>query len=474
MYVNQAVPTTFGRALQNRAAALSLSLSGGGVLTLTGTNTYTGATSISAGTLNLGNSSAVQNSTVTLNPSTALTFSSGIGTFTVGGLASSSTTASIVLTDASGNPVALQAGNNNASTSLGASITGSGSLVKIGAGTLSIDQNLPSNDSGTNTYSGGTYIKAGTLMFGTFNNNGITGLLGTGAIYLGDTGGTANATLQSNYGSYYLSNNIVVQSGNTGTATIKNYGGGLTIYGSITLGSSGDTGQGITFDSVDGGGNVNVSGVIKDPAGLQSETAGTVTINHYTYFSNANTYSGATVINANGTLNVNAANAVPSGSAVTDNGAFNLNGNADMIGSLAGSGAVTLGGGTLSVGNDNTSTCFYGAISGGGNLTKVGAGTLVLSGDNTYSGGTNVEAGTLIVNNSGAIPDGSSLTVGAGGAFIFDPTVSGSPAVGLSRDSSVPSSASVVAAVPEPGTIALFLAALWSAAIYRRFSRRQR
>ena len=66
-------------------------------------------------------------------------------------------------------------------------------------------------------------------------------------------------------------------------------------------------------------------------------------------------------------------------------------------------------------------------VSGSGalSLTGDGTGTLVLSGTaNTYSGGTYVDAGTLIANNSGAVPNGSSLTVGAGSVFIFDPMAS--------------------------------------------------
>ena len=76
-------------------------------------------------------------------------------------------------------------------------------------------------------------------------------------------------------------------------------------------------------------------------------------------------------------------------------------------------------------------------------------GELILSGSNNrYGGGTVVEQGTLIVNNSGALLDGSSLTVGAGGTFIFDPTMGGT-----SMDAS-PSLLPEV--VPEPGTLALF------------------
>jgi autotransporter-associated beta strand protein len=89
----------------------------------------------------------------------------------------------------------------------------------------------------------------------------------------------------------------------------------------------------------------------------------------------------------------------------------------------------------------------------------VNSGTLILSGSDSYTGGTTVNAGTLILASNTALPDGTSLTVGAGGAFIFDPSLAGAPVA-----------ASTISAVPEPGTLLLLVAALWSAVIYHRFS----
>jgi autotransporter-associated beta strand protein len=130
---------------------------------------------------------------------------------------------------------------------------------------------------------------------------------------------------------------------------------------------------------------------------------------------------------------------------------------------------LTLSSSTSIAPADGAELTLGGNVGGSGALElaasgPLGTGMLILSGtDNTYSGGTYVNTGTLIVNNSGAIQDGTSLTVGAGGTFIFDPTMSGT-----SMDAS-PSLRPEV--VPEPGTIGLLLAALWSAAIYCRFGR---
>jgi autotransporter-associated beta strand protein len=88
--------------------------------------------------------------------------------------------------------------------------------------------------------------------------------------------------------------------------------------------------------------------------------------------------------------------------------------------------------------------------SGGGGLIITGSGTVNLSGTNTYTGGTTVSAGTLIVNAAGALPDGTSLTVGAGGTFIFDPSQSASSAT-----TAAPVTTNVVSSIPTSSATAV-------------------
>jgi autotransporter-associated beta strand protein len=107
-----------------------------------------------------------------------------------------------------------------------------------------------------------------------------------------------------------------------------------------------------------------------------------------------------------------------------------------------------------------------------GNIGEVGgahralrladAGTLILSGtDNTFLGGVTVTEGTLILTNSGALADGSSLTVGD--ATLFAPVIPDLAASGITSSS-----------VPEPSTLALFTAAVCGAAVYHRLRSRRK
>src|SRR5262249_22951580 len=87
-----------------------------------------------------------------------------------------------------------------------------------------------------------------------------------------------------------------------------------------------------------------------------------------------------------------------------------------IIGSLAGAGNVTLGSGSLNTGGNNTGTTFSGSISGTGGIVKNGTGTFVVSGTNTYSGATNINAGTLQLGPvaSGALASASAVSIASG------------------------------------------------------------
>lgn len=130
----------------------------------------------------------------------------------------------------------------------------------------------------------------------------------------------------------------------------------------------------------------------------------------------ASTYTGATTVSGTARVRFDVNGAVPTGSALTVNGSALFQA-ASTIGSLAGGGNVFMNGSNaLTVGGDNTSTTFSGVYQNSGGaaaLTKTGGGTLTLSGANTYTGATTVNAGMLAVNGSIASP----VTVNSGGTL---------------------------------------------------------
>ena len=86
----------------------------------------------------------------------------------------------------------------------------------------------------------------------------------------------------------------------------------------------------------------------------------------------------------------------------------------------------------LTTGGNNANTTYSGTLSGSGGLTKVGAGVLILAGSNLYSGGTEVENGTLVAANgaNGSATGSGNVTV-SGGTLASDPTNGGSISGGV-------------------------------------------
>jgi autotransporter-associated beta strand protein len=151
---------------------ISLSKYGFGTLVLGGSNTYTGTTEIQRGMLQLSDANALQGSGLKLDFSGQLAFSPSIGVFNIGQLTDFN---DIRMSDASGAPVTLQVGGNNTNGFCSGILSGSGSLVKNGTGSLIL--------SNVNTYDGGTVVNNGTLTLTS------TGMLGSGALAVNGNGG---------------------------------------------------------------------------------------------------------------------------------------------------------------------------------------------------------------------------------------------------------------------------------------------
>jgi autotransporter-associated beta strand protein len=157
--------------------------------------------------------------------------------------------------------------------------------------------------------------------------------------------------------------------------------------------------------------------------------------------------SGTLNILTNTTLNAGVVDMVDNATSVDVTGTYNLNFN-DTINGLSGTGTVstsTVGAKTLTVGSSNSSSSFSGVIedgSGSINLIKAGSGTLTLSGTNTYTGSTTINAGTIDVsgqlnsgNYAGAIANSGTFTFSSDSNQILSGDISGTGALTKSGSS---------------------------------------
>jgi autotransporter-associated beta strand protein len=413
---------------------------GAGNLTLSGVNTYTGTTTITAGTLTLQGGSAIADaSNLTIGASGQLTL---LNSETIGGLNGSGNV------NLNGNTLTSGAFNDTFHLFSGV-ISGTGGFVKAGSD--------PQYLSGDNTYTGLTQVQSGSLLLGFGGTTGsiagnaqINGgaalffnrsnayayagnISGAGAISHAGTGTTTLSGINTYTGDTVIGNGVLAASGGTAigdtSAVNVSTSGRFDLLSSETIGSLAGNGNTVLNGNTltTGGNNASTtySGVMSGAGGLTKLGTGTFTL------SGANAYTGATAINA-GTLTVANASALGVNSAVTVANAATLALNSNLtIGSLAGTGDTTLGVNTLTTGGNNASTTYAGVMSGAGGLTKTGVGTFFLTGENTYAGGTQVNSGSLILSNGGDV-QGNVNVSGAGvfgfqksSAYTFGGTVSG-------------------------------------------------
>ena len=440
---------SYSGLIKDGTGVQTLAKSGTGTQTLSGTNTYTGATSITGGTLKLGSTGALSTSAVTVNGGT-LDFNgnsisntlsvSGSGSGSSGALVNSNTSTAAVLSSEITNGANLTVGGAGDMTlqrvrSGGSVIT----LTKIGTGALTLGNasttthmnllavdvesastvnfntasgtNYLIGDRGVKVAAGGTvnYTGTGTNMVGdnqevivsngTFNMNGISDTVGR--ITIGD--GTNTGTISG------------------GSSSI------LTVGGSYQAFAAGGSTLSGGIEAMSGSVNVNLAGA----AGLTKTTSGTVTL------SQANTYTGTTTITA-GTLAMGVNNAF---------GATNF----------------ALNSGTLAVGTFSNSTVGTLSLTAVSSTITVGSGGVFAFAN---SSGIDWLSNTLSI--TGTFVDGTSIRFGTDGTGLTSTqlgliTINGAAA---SIDSSGFLTAS---AIPEPATYAVLagLAGL-GLAVYRR------
>ncbi len=396
----------------------SLVKTGTGELTLSGDNTYSGGTTITGGTLTADHADSlgsgdIDNSGVlkvgegdlenTLSGSGSLV-KTGTGELTLSGDNSYSGGTTIIGgtltadhadslgTGAVANSGVLQVGEGELENTL----SGSGSLVKTGTGELTL--------SGDNSYSGATTITDGTLIAANVNALGSGNIDNSGTLMLDANGTFELANITTHTGA-----TTALAAGSTLDAGQFTQEDGSTL--SIDLGAATDDAV-ITADSVTLGGTLNVTGIgsVTDSwtpeaytytlidsdsaitsdfddltiAGMNREDVDFLTIDgkvdeadntHYDLTASLSWYADRdnATTDAHGTFTLSA-----------PDGSFNV--------------AATL--------TDVDDTLDPGSRWDGKSLTKEGAGTLILSGDNDYSGGTTINEGTLVAASTTALGTG--------------------------------------------------------------------
>ncbi|EDV1971789.1 fibronectin-binding autotransporter adhesin ShdA [Salmonella enterica subsp. enterica serovar Java] len=333
----------------------SLVKTGTGELTLSGDNSYSGGTTITGGTLIAASVNAL-----------------GSGDIDNSGV--------------------LQVGEGELKNTL----FGSGSLVKTGTGELTL--------SGDNTYSGGTTISGGTLIAANVNALGSGDIDNSGTLILDANGAFELANVTTHSGA-----TTALAAGSTLDAGQFTQEDGSTL--SIDLGAATDDAV-ITADSVALGGTLNVTGI--------GSVTDSWTPEAYTY----------TLIGSDSAITTDFDDLTVAGMNREDVDFLTIDGKVDeadnthydLTASLSWyadrDNATTDAHGTFTLSDpdggfnvaatltDVDDTLDPGSRWDGKSLTKEGAGTLILSGDNDYSGGTTINEGTLVAASTTALGTG--------------------------------------------------------------------
>ena len=428
---------TFKGAVRGYAG---IALSGAGTLVLTGANTYTGPTTISAGTLQLGASGVIPDGSDKGNVSVAGALDMNGFSETINGLSGAGTVDNKV----AGTPTLTVGGNDQTSTFSGTikNTTGTLALAKTGAGTLTL--------SGANTYNGPTTVNGGMLQIGVSGavnpviiaNAGFeTPTISTSSKWQYTPSGASwsfspnTAGIDRNSGTWYSTS-----TGHEGVQAAFIQSGG-SFSQTITVSTAGL--YAITFQAEGRGGIYGPDGVIVQVDGVTVGTWAASAVSpsqwqNYQATVNLTTGSHTLTFVGNNTLGGDRSVAIdnvqmfqptgfaslPSATAVNLSAigsTLDMSGATQTMGSLAGvAGSSVINNGSLTAGGNGASTAFAGVISGGGSFTKTGTGKLTLGAANSYTGPTTVSGGILQIGVLGAA---NPVTIANAG--FETPTISG-------------------------------------------------
>lgn len=321
------------------AGSNGLTKSGAGTLTLSGANSYTGGTTVALGSL-VGSAASIRgavlnNGSVTLNEASDATFTEaitgtgsltkdGAGTLTLSGANTYSGGTTVTAGAIKGDTTSIQRSIVNnaavifdqaaAGTHTG-SISGTGSVTKLGVGALTL--------SGSNSYTGGTTVSAGSLIGSTSSLQG--DITNNAAITFSQSGSGSYSGVMSGTGS-------LTKEG-TGAVTLSGantYTGGTTISAGTLIGATTSLQRDITnnaalvFSQSDDG---SYAGVISGTGSVAKSGVGTVTL------SGANTFAGGLSVSG-GNVRLASADAASSGTIQLNGGGLLVNGSVNLARSI--------------------------------------------------------------------------------------------------------------------------------------------
>ena len=250
----------------------------------------------------------------------------------------------------------------------------------------------------------GSLINEGTIAGGDGGNGG--------ASSIGSSGGAGGVGVSFSASGSGLTNSGTIRGGNGGSRS----GSGS---GSVGGGGAGVVGASLTINNTGGtiSGGLSGDGVTRANAITFTGGANTLTL------ANTGGLTGNVAVDGAGTLTFNQATAVTLANAITGSGSIIQDGAGTLAltGSNSYSGGTTITSGTLQIGNGGTTgsisgnvtnnavlafnrsdiVTFANAISGTGAVRQIGTGTMILTANNNYSGGTTITSGTLQIGNGG-------------------------------------------------------------------------
>ncbi len=365
----------------NLAGVGALTKQGDGYLTLSGNNAYANGTTVTAGFINFGNNSNLGSGNIYLQNgglqwatetstdiSSRLILNDGLDTL-----------------DTNGNDVTFASG-----------IHGLGSLAKIGNGTLTLG--------GANDYTGDTYIGAGNVVVGAGAS-----LTGSSNIFVGSAA-AGNLTIAN--GGNVSTADAVIGSNNTGTVTVTGNGSVFSASDELDIGTNGNNGTlTVTSNATATFGFLELGENGTSTATLNIGNGAVVSVGAL-YLANTFGTTGNVNINPGGTLAIDGDGGITTG---LGNYSFSIDGGTLKVfdvGLTTGIDMILAGGNIATINTNGLDSILNGVLSGSGILNKVGTGNLTLTNAETYSGGTNVLAGALIVDGGSIDHPGADLYVG--------------------------------------------------------------